>query len=224
MSVREVADAIGRPPSTYSSYEDKYKKPYLPVDLIKRLEKVLVPRGIPVSELQALGGYQPANMLLKIGINRKNKSLRGGAEVEMIKLDELDIRAAAGVAGVDPAEISQHVPVVAEWNVPRPWLQQIAPGPAPNLKIITVAGDSMTPDFQPNQRVLVDIADLMPTPSGIFVVWDGLGLAIKRVQFIPFSEPPRVEISSINTAYKPYERILGEAYIQGRVVGRWQPT
>jgi hypothetical protein len=51
------------------------------------------------------------------------------------------------------------------------------------------------------------------------VLWDGLGMVVKRVEFMAYSEPPTVRIISDNVVYRPYERLLGEAYIQGRVIG-----
>jgi len=83
-------------------------------------------------------------------------------------------------------------------------------------------GDSMEPTLQAGQRVLVDTGDRNPSPPGVFVVWAGLGLVIKRVQMLPQSEPPRVKISPDNLKYDPYERALAEAYIQGRVIGQWR--
>jgi DNA-binding XRE family transcriptional regulator len=224
LTVRATAKAIGRSASSYAFYEDEYKKPYLPMDLIKSLEKVLVPRGVGSAELYELAGVtgirgaggSPRELL---AANQADAS-----EGDMVSLDELDIRAVAGFSGIDPAETQITAPIAARWSVPQNWLRQIAPGPSPTLKIITVVGDSMIPEFQPNQRVLVDISDKIPTPSGIFVVWDGLSVSIKRVHFVPFSDPHRVVISSINTAYPAYERLLGEAFIQARVIGRWQPT
>jgi phage repressor protein C with HTH and peptisase S24 domain len=56
MSVREVADALGRPASTYASYEDKFKKPYLPMELALELVRVWSPRGVARGDILALTG------------------------------------------------------------------------------------------------------------------------------------------------------------------------
>ncbi|MGH7746171.1 MAG: S24 family peptidase, partial [Candidatus Dormibacteria bacterium] len=89
--------------------------------------------------------------------------------------------------------------------------------------ILPVKGDSMEPTLRPGQRVMVDTSDQRPSPSGLFVVWDGLGSVVKRIQYVPHSDPPRVRIISDNPAGgDPYERLLEEAYIQGRVVGSWE--
>ena len=82
----------------------------------------------------------------------------------------------------------------------------------------------MTPTFNPLDRVMVDLSDQTPSPPGVFVIWDGLGLVVKRVEHLAHSDPPRVRITSDNPKYQPYERILGEAYIQGRVLGKWYWT
>jgi hypothetical protein len=40
--------------------------------------------------------------------------------------------------------------------------------------------------------VLVDLGRRAPTPPGVFVLYDGMGLVAKRVEHIPNSDPPRV--------------------------------
>lgn len=56
MSVRQVAEELGRPASTYASYEDKFKKPFLPVDLVTALVPVFERRGIKPEDVWALAG------------------------------------------------------------------------------------------------------------------------------------------------------------------------
>lgn len=92
------------------------------------------------------------------------------------------------------------------------------------IKIIAVRGDSMEPKLWAGQRVMVDIEDQIPSPEGIFVVWDGLGLAIKRVQVVIGTDPLRVRISSENKSYEAFERLYTEAQINGRVIGIWSRT
>jgi phage repressor protein C with HTH and peptisase S24 domain len=68
---------------------------------------------------------------------------------------------------------------------------------------------------------MVDVHDCLPSPPGVFLLWDGLGLVIKRVEYLSSTEPARVRITSDNPRYAPYDRALEEAHILGRVVGRW---
>lgn len=88
-----------------------------------------------------------------------------------------------------------------------------------NLRIMHVEGDSMMPTLHDGDVVLVDLARCMPTPPGIFVLFDGMGLVAKRLEHIPNSEPPQVRIISDNTFYSPYERTAEEIRIIGRI--RW---
>ena len=67
--------------------------------------------------------------------------------------------------------------------------------------------------------VLVDLARRAPTPPGIFVLHDGIGLVAKRLDHIPNSEPPRVRILPDNPLYAPYDGTPEEVNIIGRI--RW---
>ncbi len=56
----------------------------------------------------------------------------------------------------------------------------------------------------------------------MFVVWDGLGLVVRRVAMLAHGDPARVTITSDNPKYEPNERTIDEAYIRGRVIGQWR--
>jgi phage repressor protein C with HTH and peptisase S24 domain len=134
----------------------------------------------------------------------------------MAAIEELDVTAAAGDgASVESAD------VVRTWLMPRDVVSVASDSGLDRIKIIRVKGDSMAPTYNPVDRILVDTGDTVPSPGGVFVVWDGLGLVVKRVQVKPHSEPITVRIFSDNPKYEPYERVLSEAYVQGRVIGKW---
>ena len=141
-----------------------------------------------------------------------------------VAIQELDVHVAAGMASADAeAVLASHEAglVIGTHTYPADSFRE-AYGINPNkVRIIAVRGNSMEPELWSGQRVMVDIEDKTPSPPGIFVVWDGLGLVLKFVEVIPNSDPLRVRISSAHTAFKPYERNLEEAYINGRVVGVW---
>src|SRR5690349_11969710 len=57
LSIRQVAEALGMEHgSSYQHYEDRFKKPLLPLDLILRLVPIFAPRGIDSADLFALAG------------------------------------------------------------------------------------------------------------------------------------------------------------------------
>lgn len=124
------------------------------------------------------------------------------------RLPEYDVRAAAGdgAIAIDEAEID-------EWLVPPSWLRK------GRCAVVEVLGDSMTPDFLPGDKVVVDLADTRPSPPGVFVLWDGIGTVMKQVEVIDGSDPPTLEIKSRHTGYRAYERPLDDVRIAGRVIG-----
>lgn len=135
---------------------------------------------------------------------------------------ELDVRASAGDGLLHDVVADEKV--IAEWTMPPTVLRAQTSAPTEQLRIITVYGDSMTPDFNPGERVLVDCDDRRPSPPGVFALWDGFGLVIKRIEVIPYSNPPMVRLISRNASYGTYERPLEEVIINGRVIGKWQWT
>lgn len=134
-----------------------------------------------------------------------------------VPLAELDVRAHAGAGAIVDGER-----IVARWQVPGDLIRAQTSAPHSAIKIITIYGDSMEPDLPAGTRVLVDTTDCTPSPPGVFVVFDGLGLVCKRVEYLPHSDPPRVRLVSDNRRYDAREVTLTEAHIQGRVIGRWQ--
>lgn len=137
----------------------------------------------------------------------------------MTDLIELDVRASAG-----PGLTVEEETIVAYWKMPRSLIEAHTQTHPSGLRILTVYGDSMEPNYHPGSRVMVDPLDISPSPPGVFVVWDGLGLVIKRVEVVPHTDPVRVRLMSDNEQYTPYEVTMDEAYIQGRVIGGWKWT
>ena len=215
LSIRQVAEALHMEHgSSYQHYEDRFKKQLLPLDLIQRLMPIFEPRGIDRADLLALAGVDSSGQRPLAGSSRPE------ILAPMMRIEELDVRASAGSGSSGLTDESART--VAAWQIPNEIVRGYTTAPAAELRIITVLGDSMEPTLLPGQRVLVDTADRRPSPPGVFVVWDGLGLVVKRVQLLPHTDPPRVKITSDNQNYEPYERTLDEAYIQGRVIGQWR--
>ena len=91
-------------------------------------------------------------------------------------------------------------------------------GKAPEqLRWLLVGGDGMEPTLYNRDTVLVDISQQTPTPPGIFVLYDGFGLVVKRLE-APANHSGSVRIVSDNPQYSIYEKSLDEIRILGRVV------
>lgn len=143
---------------------------------------------------------------------------------DTVSIYELDVHAGSGM-GTDgeTALLAAHESgaVVGVHTMPAASFREAYGVPSGHIRIIPVKGNSMEPTLWPGQRVMVDIEDKVPSPPGIFVVWDGLALVLKFVEVVPNSDPLKVRISSANKNFMAYERTLDEAHINGRVVGVW---
>jgi len=186
------------------------------------------PRQLGEAERELLGkhfGVSPdtfksgAELVLS---SNPSKRAQDNSAPPQTAIPEYDIAAAAGHGNFPIATSEQEgLRAVDHWSLPRRYLAAFSEHPE-LLAVIKVAGDSMEPDYQAGERVLVDRSHVLPSPPGVYVLWDGLGLVLKRVEVIFGSEDPvMIRISSINQAYGTYERALSEVHINGRVVGKW---
>jgi phage repressor protein C with HTH and peptisase S24 domain len=98
------------------------------------------------------------------------------------------------------------------------WLKSRLNSDAEHLRLVRIEGDSMDPTLCHGDVVLVDITRKDPSPPGIFIIFDGMGLVAKRMEFLAQSKPPAVRVSSDNPQYYPYERELDAISVVGRVV------
>ena len=105
------------------------------------------------------------------------------------------------------------------YHFQRSWILNGLEAKPSDLRIMHVEGDSMMPTLHTGDVVLVDLARRKPTPPGIFVLFDGMGLVAKRLEHIPNHDPPKVRVISDNTFYSVYERTADEINIVGRI--RW---
>ena len=66
--------------------------------------------------------------------------------------------------------------------------------------------------------ILIDLNDTQPSPPGIFVLFDGVGLMTKSVELIPHSTAGQVRIAPENPHYSAYQRSYDDIRIVGRVI------
>jgi phage repressor protein C with HTH and peptisase S24 domain len=142
---------------------------------------------------------------------------------------EVDVRAGAGGGGV-PVEAFVHDEhgnsyaahaIAAEWTLPDTIMQGVLHASPRHIRVFEVIGDSMEPRLCEGDRVFIDLRYTIPSPEGIFALWDGYGLVIKRLQIVMGADPMRVRIISVNSSYAPYEAGVDEIQIVGRFAGRF---
>ena len=132
---------------------------------------------------------------------------------DMLFAPVYDVRAAAGDGFVIDHETQK-----GAWPFPRTYLRHVLGISSSDLAVIEVVGDSMSPTLETGDRVLVDLKDKRPAPPGLFVLWDGDGTVVKRVERVLNSRPAVLSITSDNPRHRTYERPADEISIVGRVV------
>ncbi|WP_281649266.1 S24 family peptidase [Novacetimonas hansenii] len=228
-SVRALAQdlGMGNKFSSYSFYEHKLKKDYLPVDLVRRLVPLLSERGDPpiaANEVWALSGVIPGGSDLNEGIERAARAQAPRRNADgTVTINEYDIAPHAGsgaIVGETDSGAGEGHASVAAWHIPRAFVENYVSDPSA-LVILRVSGNSMEPDFMAGERVMVDTAHRVPSPDGVYVLWNGLGVVLKQLMLVPHSNPPRIRIISINPTYPMDEVDIADLVINGRVVGKW---
>ncbi|MDY0241647.1 MAG: S24 family peptidase [Rhodospirillaceae bacterium] len=142
-------------------------------------------------------------------------------------IPEIDIYAGMGGGGVYSTECNQTDEfgntIAADnvrhlWDLPVNYVRYELRVSPEKASIIEVKGDSMAPTLTSGDRVMIDTSDTSPTPPGLFAVWDGTGVVVKRVEPVHRSDPPAIRLISDNEKHQPYECTTEEAQIIGRVI------
>jgi len=145
-------------------------------------------------------------------------------------IPELDAKAGAGEGAVGEVmvlplgdgTISAHK-IVDEWLLPAAYLREAVRNPNQAI-VMSIEGDSMTPNYMPGDRVIIDLSQDRLEADGVYLIsYDYRHPQVKRLQSVPLSMPPRVLIISDNVSYQPFEVEVDLLRIHGKVcayVGR----
>ena len=129
----------------------------------------------------------------------------------------MDITASAGGGALNDGE-ADNPEADDRFAMPVDMLRKITPTPSAGLRLITISGDSMAPVLEHGDVVMVDCTQTQPSPPGIFIVDDGIGLVAKRLDLVPATQPQMLRLTSENGVYTNYQRRIDEVHIVGRVV------
>lgn len=221
LSHQDMADALGMPKSTYASKEDKSKKAFFDPDFVRQVGAIFEREGISPNETwRDLAGIILASDLGAKPAPSQPKWQKAGT------IPEVDIRAGMGGGGIAMAHnhTDEHGntfevdDIRGLWCLPPDYLRHELRITPERARIVEVQGDSMEPTLRPGDRVMIDTAQRSPSPGGLFGLWDGFGVVVKRLELIPNSEPPSVQLISDNDRHSAYERTADEVNIIGRVV------
>lgn len=142
---------------------------------------------------------------------------------------EIDVRAGAGGGGVPIEAWVQDgngntyaaEGIRAHWEIPGEVMRGVLHASPKHIRAFEVIGDSMEPRLAEGDRVFIDLRYTVPSPEGIFALWDGFGVVVKRLQIVRGSDPLRVRVISANASYEAYEAAVDDIRIIGRFAGRF---
>lgn len=136
---------------------------------------------------------------------------------QLVGVKHLEVHASAG----DGFEVTTE-PEGEPYYFMKSWLEAMFGGHDGKLRVIHFRGDSMLPTIHDGDTgiVLTGLTTDDFMPGSIYVLWDGRGLVVKRLEAI-ISSRPRLRVISDNTAlYTPYEIDADDARIVGKVLWR----
>jgi transcriptional regulator with XRE-family HTH domain len=114
----------------------------------------------------------------------------------------------------EPASIERRA--TGQWQIPRT-LTEARCMDGSNL-VITAAPEDCG-EVRRGDRVLVDTNDAMPSPPGVFLLWDGFGIGVAKCSIVQRGSPMvRVERQGTEAA----EMAVAAFRPEGRILARWQ--
>ncbi len=149
------------------------------------------------------------------------------SDLSTSRIPEVDVRGGMGGGGVTAVEFNHtdewgnqvaRDDVRGEWDMPADYVRHELRVVPSRVQIIEVRGDSMEPVLQSRDRVMIDLDDTDPGQGGIFAIWDGMSVLVKRIERIHKSDPPAVRVISDNPNHSPFELVLDDG--GGRIIGR----
>ena len=136
----------------------------------------------------------------------------------LVAVPEVTVEVSAGAGAVAEEFVSE----TARWHWPENMIRHEAGAEPGNLRILRVRGNSMEPELRDGDRIVVDVSRRLPATGETFVLWDGIGLVVKRVEVVrgdavDDGDPPRLRLISANPDYAPYSCLAQDAHILGKV-------
>ncbi len=193
------------PASSYAFYEDpkKFKKPYLPMELVQSLVEPLTENGIPHAEVIALAG----------GGGGPNQPAKMTSDAAADLLDLVGIASVDMAYGMGLTFAGDHVDVDIMY-FPRAWLDSLTSTAPQELAWARGRGNSMSPTIEDNDLVLIDRSDRsVRDQDAIWAFTIGDVAMMKRLRI----RGEQVTILSDNDRVPPDQAHPEEINIVGRV-------
>ena len=210
LTLKDASLAIGRNKTYLHQYVDKGVPAVLGYRDTETLAEML---GCDPSELrhEAVPKRRPMK-------RRPPRIPAGLPGAPLVAVREVTVEVSAGAGTFAEEFVSE----TALWHWPENMIRHEAGAEPENLRILRVRGNSMEPELRDGDRIVVDVSRRLPATGETFVLWDGIGLVVKRVEVVrgdaADDEPPRLRLISANPDYAPYSCLAQDAHILGKVL------
>ncbi len=209
LNMREASVAIGRNVSYMHGFLERGAPKVLSHRDAAALAEVL---GCEADELHHL--ERPARR--KRTSTRPRRRVSAEKPVEpLVAVPELIVDAAAGPGAI----AGEHIEERARWHLPEAMIRYEAGGDVKAVRVLRVRGMSMEPELSDGDRLLIDTSKQLPVAGELFVLWDGSGLVVKRVEIDRDDRgEPALRLKSANPEYVDYMVRTEDANIVGKVL------
>ena len=133
----------------------------------------------------------------------------------IVGIPEISVEASAGPGAVN----DEHIEEQARWFLPEAMIRFETGSEPDAVRVLRVRGISMEPELSDGDRLLIDTSRQIPATGEMFVLWDGSGLVVKRVELCTDdSKTPSLLLKSAHQNYADYTVPASEVQIVGKVL------
>lgn len=108
------------------------------------------------------------------------------------------------------------------WIIPETILSQHTDTSPNKIKVFKIKETIMEPDFKKGEPVLVDLSANLPSPPGVYIIFDGYSYLARQCEIVSGSDPTQIKISARNDSFDPQIISLKDCRIIGRVIAKLQ--
>ena len=209
MNMREASLAIGRNVSYLHGFLERESPKVLSHQDAEKLARVLgcKPEALHHAE-------RPPRRKGARAKKRRPMSMDQGP-VPLAGIPEVDVEASAGPGVIADEFVAER----ARWFLPEGMIRYEGDAAPGAIRVLRVRGESMEPELSEGDRLLVDTARRVPETGEMFVLWDGNGLVVKRVEHTPRDgTAPALRLKSANPDYADYTCLAEDVHIVGKVL------
>ena len=209
LNMRGASLAIGRNPSYLHGFLERSSPKVLSYQDAEALSGLL---GCKPDELRH--AERPARRKGRGPKKPRHRRMEQGP-APFAGIPEVEVEASAGPGAFADEFISTR----ARWFLPEEMIRYEGGATAADIRVLRVRGESMEPDLSEGDRLIVDTARRVPAAGEMFVLWDGGGLVVKRVEPVPGGrDAPELRLKSANPDYSDYTCLAEDVHIVGKVL------